>query len=124
MQGSAVGYIEEFFDPEATHAMGAAFDSAWHDLTASGDIFSSQFPAHRAREKIAKRIIDMAQRGERDADRLGEDALAYLARQAAPSTIPHPQHRRALRIFAQIGSPCGRIGRENPAVSHSLWAKG
>ena len=38
-------YREKCFDVEATRAMGAAFDSAWHDLKASGNIFSSQFPA-------------------------------------------------------------------------------
>jgi hypothetical protein len=42
-----VHHIEKSFDPEATHAMGEAFDSAWHDLEAS-DKFSSQFPANWA----------------------------------------------------------------------------
>ena len=106
-------YFEKCFDVEATRAMGAAFDGAWTDLEASGNIFSSQFPADRAREVIAKRIIYMAQRGERDADRLSEDALAYLARQSAPDPIVHPQHRTALRIFATISSSCGWIDREN-----------
>lgn len=70
--------IEKSFDSEATHAMGEAFDSAWRDLEAS-DIFSSQFPADWARDQIAKRIIAMAQRGERDPDHLTKDALDYLA---------------------------------------------
>ena len=101
--------MEKCFNPEAPHAMGAAFDSAWHDLEASGNILSSQFPPDRARETIAKRIIDMAQRGERDTERLSKDAFAYLARQAAPGTSLHPQHRSALRIFTLISSACGRI---------------
>jgi hypothetical protein len=115
-----MGHIEKCFNPEATHAMGAAFDSAWHDLEASGNIFSSQFPPDRARETIAKRIIDMAQRGERDTERLSKDAFAYFARQAALGTILHPQHRSALRIFTLISSSCGRIDSENPAVSPPL----
>ena len=65
-----VHHIQKSFDPEATHALGAAFDSAWQDLQASGDIFSSQFTADWARDKIAKRSINMAQRGESDPDRL------------------------------------------------------
>ena len=79
-----VHYIEKAFDPEATRAIGAAFDSAWQDLQASGNIFSSQFTADWSREKIAKRIINMAQRGERDPDRLSYDALEYLAQRVAP----------------------------------------
>jgi hypothetical protein len=70
--------IEKSFDPEATHAMGEAFDSAWRDLEASG-IFSSQFPAKWTRDQIAKCIITMAERGERDPDHLTKDALDYLA---------------------------------------------
>jgi hypothetical protein len=70
-----MGHLEKCFNPEATSAMGAAFDSAWHELEASGSNFSSQFPPDRARETIAKRIIDMAQRGERDIERLSKNAL-------------------------------------------------
>jgi hypothetical protein len=84
--GNAMGsihHIGKSFDPEATHAIRAAFDSAWQDLAASGDIFSSQFPADRACGKIARRIINMVQRGERDPDHLSEDALDYLARRTA-----------------------------------------
>ena len=53
-------------------------------MQASGDIFSSQFTAEWAREKVAKRIINMAKRGERDPDRLSYDALEYLAQRVAP----------------------------------------
>ena len=79
-----VHHNEKSFDPEATHAIGAAFDSAWQDLQASGNIFSSQLTADWAREKIAKRVINMAQHGERDPDRLSCDALEYLAQRVAP----------------------------------------
>ena len=63
--------------------MGAAFDSAWQVLEASGNIFNSHFTADWARKTIATRIINMALRGERDPDRLSDDALAYLV-QALP----------------------------------------
>lgn len=75
---------DKSFDPEATQAMGVAFDSAWDDLEASGNIFSTQFTADRARKRIATRIINMALRGERDPDRLSSDALAYLAHALPP----------------------------------------
>ena len=79
-----VHYIGKSLDPAATHAMRAAFDNAWRDLEASGNIFSSRFPADRACERIAKRITNMVQRGERDPDHLADDALDYLARRTAP----------------------------------------
>jgi hypothetical protein len=74
-----VHLIDTSFDPEAIHALGAAFDSAWGDLEASGNIFSSQFTADWARKRIATRIITMVLGGERDPDRLSNDALADLA---------------------------------------------
>jgi hypothetical protein len=77
-----VHYIGKSFDPAATHAMRAAFDNAWRDLEASGNIFSSRFPADRACERIAKRITNMVQRGEREQAVLAEDALDYLARRS------------------------------------------
>jgi hypothetical protein len=60
-----VHHIEKSFDSETTRAMMEAFDNAWRDLEASGNIFSSQFPADWARDQIAKRIIKMARVGER-----------------------------------------------------------
>ena len=71
--------IDRSFDPEAIHAMGAAFDSAWQDLEASGNIFSSHFTADWARKRIATRIVTMVLSGERDPSHLSDDALAYLA---------------------------------------------
>jgi hypothetical protein len=73
-----VDRADKSFDPDATHAMGVAFDSAWQVLEASGNIFNSHFTADWARKTIATRIINMALRGERDPDRLSDDALAYL----------------------------------------------
>jgi len=72
--------MEKSFGPEAIEAMSAAFDSAWQDLEASGNIFSSGFTAVWAREKIAERILTMVLCGERDPDLLSDDALAHLAR--------------------------------------------
>ena len=74
-----VHLIDKSFGPEAIHAMGAAFDSAWQDLEASGNIFSSRFTADWARKRIATRIITMVFGGERDPGHLSDDALAHLA---------------------------------------------
>ena len=80
--GDAMGtvhLIDRSFGPEAIHAMGAAFDSAWQDLEASGNIFSSRFTADWARKRIATRIITRVLGGERDPGHLSDDALAHLA---------------------------------------------
>jgi hypothetical protein len=92
-QGSAMGNVhrtDKSFDPEATNAMGAAFDSAWQDLEASGNIFGPKFTADWARKTIATRIINMVHRGERDPDRLSDDALAYLAHALPPMADSWP----------------------------------
>ena len=56
------------FDDAATSAMGEAFDQACKSLRNFGS-------ACTAREIIATRIIEAAENGERDPDRLHEQAL-------------------------------------------------
>jgi hypothetical protein len=62
---------EMFYDPDATGAMGAAFDKAFRSLHDAGqpDI---------VKEIIAKRIISLARDGERDPDRLCDETLKAL----------------------------------------------
>jgi hypothetical protein len=59
------------FDEEATKAMGQAFDVASRNLHDRGQ------PAI-VREIIARRIIDVASRGERDPEELARRALMAL----------------------------------------------
>jgi hypothetical protein len=59
---------EAVFEPEATQAMSAAFDSACRALNLSDD-------AAREREAVAVRIIELARRGERDPQRLSQSVL-------------------------------------------------
>jgi hypothetical protein len=56
------------FDDQATRIMGAAFDAAWAELRATGQTTI-------AREVVAKRIIALAMKGERDPARLRAAAL-------------------------------------------------
>ena len=67
------------FDPEAVENLSAAFDDAWEKFKQSG--FSLARPAYEraAREVLAKCIIEMAQRGERDRAHLCEYALKFVA---------------------------------------------
>jgi hypothetical protein len=56
------------FGPEATHAMSVAFD----DVCRALDV---PHAANSARETIATRIIELARRGERNADRLRDRVM-------------------------------------------------
>jgi tartrate dehydratase beta subunit/fumarate hydratase class I family protein len=67
------------FDPETVAILSAALEDAWQNIQASGDTLSRPAYANAAREVIAKHIIEMAQRGERDPIKLREGALRYLA---------------------------------------------
>ena len=67
------------FDPEAVDILSSAFDDAWASLKASGSSFARPAYERGAREILAKRIIEMAQRGERDRAKLAASALDYLA---------------------------------------------
>ena len=67
------------FDPEAVEILSAAFDDAWEEIKRSGSTLARPAYERGAREVLAKCIIEMAQRGERDRRHLSESALKYLA---------------------------------------------
>jgi hypothetical protein len=69
---------ENAFDPKAIGILAAAFDAAWRTVLKSGSPLASDAEATTTRERLAKRIIEMGKQGERDHERLVEDALAYL----------------------------------------------
>jgi hypothetical protein len=64
-------FDDVYFEPDATEAMGAAFEKACRSINGTGqpDII---------REIIAKGIIDLARNGERDPDCLCDEALKAL----------------------------------------------
>jgi hypothetical protein len=66
------------FDPKVAEAMGVAFDTAWQKLLASGSTLASPSSADKTREALAMYIIDVAQRGEHDVNRLCDDAIAFV----------------------------------------------
>ena len=68
------------FDPETTKILASAFDAAWQALTISGSTFLVNPRRAKTRKVLSKRIIEMGRRGERDSDRLADDALAHLVR--------------------------------------------
>jgi hypothetical protein len=68
------------FDSDEVKVLTQAFDQAWQAVEMSGICFSSDAYKNATREVLALRIIEIAQLGERDPNRLREDALLYLAR--------------------------------------------
>ena len=82
-QGPAVP-IDSFlsntvFEPDTITLLASAFDTAWDTLKKSGSPVAANHQAAWAREVLAKRIIEMGKKGERDPQRLVDDALAHLA---------------------------------------------
>jgi hypothetical protein len=68
------------FDENEVRILAAAFDQAWKAVEDSGAHFALPEHAITTRELLALRIIEMAQLGERDPNRLRDDALLYLTR--------------------------------------------
>jgi hypothetical protein len=66
------------FDPETTHILTTAFDKAWDKFKSSGSPLADDACAPSTRALLAKQIIEIAQRGERNIDRLVENGVAYL----------------------------------------------
>ena len=66
------------FDPEITHILTTAFDKAWDKFKSSGSALADDACAPSTRALLAKQIIETAQKGERNIDRLVENGVAYL----------------------------------------------
>src|SRR5262245_59319122 len=90
------------FDPETTRLLGSTFDEAWKSVEASKHLAADGGHATSIRELLAKSIIAMVERGERDPKRLTESALFRLrhaleeARQTSP--IRHVRGRSGNRF--------------------------
>lgn len=73
------------FDPQMAHAMGLAFDTAWQKLLVSGSALAASGYAEATREALAMHIIDLAKAGERDINRLRDDAVAFVLQALQPA---------------------------------------
>ena len=94
------------FDPITRDAMGLAFDTAWQEWLVSGTHLASSAYAATTRKALALHIVDLAQCGERDVNRLRDDAVAY-----ALSLAQEPEEALALEPAAQ--------SRADPVLSQS-----
>jgi hypothetical protein len=68
------------FEPEMIDFLVSVFETAWNRVEQSGSKLASPAFERAAQEIIAKRIIEMAQRSERDPAALADDAVNYLQR--------------------------------------------
>jgi hypothetical protein len=67
------------FDVDTTIILASAFDAAWLSLQISNSPMAADDRAAETRALLAQRLIEVAQRGERDKRRLVDDALAQIA---------------------------------------------
>ena len=70
---------ETAFTPENIQILAAALDDAWERLRRSGSRLARPAYSRAMREMVAKRIMEMAQRGVQDRDALVADALRFVA---------------------------------------------
>jgi hypothetical protein len=63
----------QVFDPETVTILSEALDSAWATIKASGVKFDG--PDDNVRNAVARHIVNLARLGERDRQRLIDDAL-------------------------------------------------
>jgi hypothetical protein len=70
---------ETIFDPESVALLSAAFDEAWHILCQSGSECARPAYARAMREVVARRIIEMRQRGIMNQRELVDGAVQFLA---------------------------------------------
>jgi hypothetical protein len=66
------------FDPETTQILTTAFDKAWDKFKSSGSPLADHACAPSTRALLAKQMIEIAQNGERNIDRLVEKGVTYL----------------------------------------------
>lgn len=97
--------LSQGFDDEIVAVLGSAFEVAWQSLQVSDSGITHEPHIASTRETLAKCILVVARRGERDRNQLVEKALALLA-EAGPresftaegsDTAPSPRQSSNLR---------------------------
>ena len=112
------------FEPETIEILVSVFENAWEKVEQSGSKLASPRYKRAAQEIIAKRIIDMAQHGERTCRLAG--SVAVLTSDAALAVdLGHLDVRvvgEPLRHFIVAGCTCvgtGILRRRRPACGLS-----
>jgi hypothetical protein len=106
--------------PEHADAMGEVFRAAWGSLTSHADY--REGTADWERETLLLRIIETAQAGKRDVNRLRDDALAHLANlrlQSGPSPAGLAVLRLRSRLRKRTNDQCESGGASGAVVQSS-----
>jgi hypothetical protein len=74
---------DKAFDAETTRVLGSTFDAAWEAIVASGSPLADAQSVSLLRELLAMLLIEMVMHGERNPDRLLENALGRSALSAS-----------------------------------------
>ena len=69
---------EASYDPETVNLLSGAFENAWLRVQATGNRLARPGYANVMREVMAKHIIHLAQRGERDEIALSNSAVDFF----------------------------------------------
>ena len=81
---------ETVFTPETIQIIAAALDEAWERLRQSGSRLTRPAYSRVMREVVAKRIMEMAQRGVQDREALVADVLRFItANYEEPGKVTH-----------------------------------
>src|ERR1700757_4796115 len=83
---------ETAFTPENIQILAAALDEAWERLRRSGSRLARPAYLRAMREVVAKRIMEMAQRGVQDREALVADALHFVTANYEESGKLKSQH--------------------------------
>jgi hypothetical protein len=70
---------ETAFAPETIEILAAALEEAWERLQKAGSRLTRPAYSSVMREVVAKRILEMAQRGVQDREALVTDAIQFIA---------------------------------------------
>jgi hypothetical protein len=77
------------FDPQVVRIITVAFEEAWELLTQADSTLAKRRPA-ATRERLAKRIIELARHGERDPRRLRDSAVLFITQSSLKSLPRRP----------------------------------
>src|SRR5205807_7083111 len=91
------------FDPDVVRILIDAFDGAWQSLEKSGVTYATDGHATETRDRLAKRIIELAREGERNQRVLRDAALLYLAQEDLRNAPP--SEHCDYRVATEIGMP-------------------
>jgi len=92
-------HLTDDFDPQTIEILNSAIKDAWREIQTGGGPLTRPVYARITRAVIAKRITEMARKGERDRLKLSEYAVRSIIlnqqQEARSETSPTPDKKKA-----------------------------